>query len=125
MDAPGKFEVQRLYSIVEKGRLYASARQSINAELSARIREAEILAVEGLGKLFEAIPPNPDSPRGRIEFDPALLANLAADHAYPEWVVSAQLELLIRARHDQWREAHRSTTRDSEDEAHFGSIAAA
>ena len=105
MGAPGQYERQRLQVIVDKGRLYASERQSVCAEVRARIRGAKIVEVEGLGTLFNVVPPSDRSPKGVIEFDPILVARLAADHAYPEWVVSAQLEILIRSRQEEWHRA--------------------
>ena len=119
MDAPGKFEMQRLKSVVEKGRLYASERQFVCAALRGRIRDAEVVEVEGLGKMFNVVPPQHSSGRGRIEFDPQLVSGLAADHSYPEWVVSAHLELLIRARYDEWHKGVGTFTYTDSKEAHL------
>jgi hypothetical protein len=93
---------QRLQSIVEKARLHASERQVFCAELRQRVRDAEVTSVNGLGTLSRVEPPTARHPNGRILYDPELVARLAADHTYPEWVVSAHLDRLICAQVEAW-----------------------
>jgi hypothetical protein len=47
-------------------------------------------------------PPAAAGQRGVIRFSPRYVAYLAREHRYPEWVLCAQIELLVRARHDEW-----------------------
>jgi hypothetical protein len=102
MERPGLFERQRIQAVVEKGRMYASERPSLCAPLRARIRRAEIASAENLGATFRVDPPSARSPRGRIAYDPNLVARLLADHTYPEWVIAAQLEILIAHHTEEW-----------------------
>jgi hypothetical protein len=102
MEKPGLYERQRIQAVVEKGRQYASERPSMCADMRARIRQAEIAAVENLGSAFRVDPPSDRLLRGRIEYDPVVVTRLLADHTYPEWVIAAQLELLIGQHKDEW-----------------------
>lgn len=102
MVRPGSYERQRLQRIVELGRIHASERQSVCDELRRRIRQAAVTPVNGLGQVFRADPPSAAHPNGQFAYDPELVARLAAEHTYPEWVVSAHLDMLIRSRLDEW-----------------------
>jgi hypothetical protein len=87
---------------VEKGRQYASERPSICALLRQHMLQAELVPVENLGASFRAYPPSERYPHGCIAYDPNLVARLLADHTYPEWVISAQLELIIGQHKAEW-----------------------
>lgn len=119
MDNPGTYERQRIHAVVEKGRQYASERPSLSATLRERIRQAEIRPADGLDAPFRVDPPSANLPNGRIVYNPNLVARLLADHTYPEWVISAQLELLIGQHKEEWHAGTANGKAISEPPAHI------